>query len=611
MTSHLEEVDPLISDFLYNYIRYTIDRNDFELFRETIYHISLLNIENPRFIQNDIYSNLFTEIQAPLFIYDQNSFNKILKEISCFEFLLKYWSVRDFSSMSVLITAYNMYKKSLEKYISSISESDEIIVELAKMYGLNRSELLERVKITIESLKNNNRPSYLNINKKLQLLFASLKLHFTYYRIGAFIIFEGKEKQIDTVQYLKELWDHTQPEDADGINLNETPILFDPLWLTYLHVYGGKNVQYWTKTVFGISLGFDYYHGAEKYLYQYYLLTITRCIQKGNKTLNLPTIEELDNLKVKEPYKFKELYDFVEVFKKESEFLIPHCDELIGNAHKWDLLFKNDGEAALIETKQWLEDTLKDCEKIADEFRRRMIADNEKIDYYSQKVREEYQKMSILGHLSEIRRYNQETDRELQFIKIYRYIGNLDKRWFFKDDDSYPDHIFSEFGREIARGEEVHILDTIKKMASIEIIKLKENFTAAIFDKIKAVYNQMKTAGFNPTVVFLPLEVSKNFVIEQYGTFSDLKIDENVSLKIINANNRLIFDDIIILDKSAGVWTYKPINGEEERLFVEITPNEKDELKMKILVKTTINYRIIHPESIKILKFDLSVIPSM
>lgn len=606
MTANIQEVDPLVSKFLFDYVRYAIDKNDFELFKKSLNNTSLLNISNPRFIQNEIHSALYKEIKPPLFLYDRNTFQKILKEINCFEFLLKYCTVKDFSSVRVLEGAYRMHELNLEKYIDKITKSEELIKELEKIYGTDRGGVLKMVESTINSINVVESSDFFGVNKRLDLLFISLKLHFTFYQLGAFIIFTGKQKQINSGQYLKELWTHTCPDDACAIIGNESPVIFDPLWLTYLHFYGGQNIEYWTKTTLGFSLGFDDYHGAENYLYQYYLLTITRCIDRGNTSLSLPSPKELDNLKTNEPYKFMELYEFTELFKRESVFLISHCESLVRDARQWDLLFNNHAEESLTKTKEWIEENVLDCEKLTGELKKRMTADDEKIRYFSQKVLEEYRNTSVVGELAILKKSDQESDSKLKFNSIFQHTGNLDKRWFFKDDDSHPDHIFAEFARNISRGERKYILESIKKLDFIEIIPIREIHIDAVYNKIKDLVSQMILSGFNPSVIFLPLELTKSFAIKHLGNFDALKFDDGNTLKIVNSNDRWKFDEIVILDKSAGVWTYKPVNSSEERLSVEIIPND-DELYMKILVKTTINYTIVNPEAIKILKFDLSV----
>jgi hypothetical protein len=323
-------------------------------------------------------------------------------------------------------------------------------------------------------------------------------------------------------------------------------------------------------------------------------------------SLSLPSTEELDSLKVDESYVIKEFYEFAVLFRNESTNLLSHCDRLIQDAPRWDLLFDNHAGESFSKTKTWIQDNVTKCEKLTDELIKRMTVDEEKIKYFSQKVLEDYRNTSVVDELAKVKKLDMETDKGLEYFNIYRNIGNLDKHWFFKDDDSHPDQIFSEFGRSIARTEKVRIFDTIKNANLIEKIKLKEIHSKEIFIKIKEVVSQMKNLGFIPTVIFMPREITNKIVVDQIGSYSTLKIDEDISLKIFNSEIHWKFDEIVILNTSAGIWTSSPVNDTDDRVCVEITPNEKDESKMKILAKTRANYSIVKPDAVKILEFDLS-----
>jgi len=291
-------------------------------------------------------------------------------------------------------------------------------------------------------------------------------------------------------------------------------------------------------------------------------------------------------------------------------FFLEQCEALIIDAKRWDFLFTINAQDALSITKKWIQSYAIYCKKLNEEIVKRMNLDQEKIDLFSKIVIDEYKNSSIVSELAEIRKFNAETDSGLKFIHICHNIGNLPKRWFIKDDDSHPDHIFNNFGRSIAREERVYVLETIKKTDSIEIISLRENNTAAVFDKIKYIFSQMRNSGHNPSVIFLPLELTKKFVLDHHSNYRILKIDDIFSLKIVNSSNQWPFEEIVILDKTAGLWTYKPINNSEERVSVEITPEEDNESTMKILVQTTVNYSIVKPDAVKKVKFDISVVPS-
>jgi hypothetical protein len=87
-------------------------------------------------------------------------------------------------------------------------------------------------------------------------------------------------------------------------------------------------------------------------------------------------------------------------------------------------------------------------------------------------------------------------------------------------------------------------------------------------------------------------------------TFEHLRIDEDTELKVINSSKLTPFEDVIILDKTAGIWTFEPDEETRERLIIEIKEYDADKSKVDLLVKTVVNFRIVDPKAIKILKIE-------
>lgn len=597
------EIELIISTFLFDFNRYAVEKDDFELFKTGLHHITLSLVPSPRSLQNEMHAKLMADIPHILLNKRENS-DRIFAEINCFVYLLNFLSVRNFSSTKMLIKILELYEKTLEKNLDRITQSQEKINELSKIFDTAPDEILRRVEIETNALIGGDKFDYFSNYKQLDVLFISLKTHFVFYRLGAFIIFEGKQGRINSATYLKELWDHTHPDDVDGIILNDSPVLFDPLWLTYIHFYGGRDVECWTKTSFGISWGYDDYHGAEDYLYQYYLLTVTRCIQKGNSKLELPQIEGLDLLKTTEYYKLMEWYEFTRIFQTESTFLLDHCDKMITQAQRWDLLFNNNAEEALIITKFWIKAYTKYCEELHQEIIKRIDSDPTKIENFSKLIIEEYHDIRAIDELTLITPVDENNKGEMIFSDILQPCA-IRKEVFFKNDTSYPEHIFKELGRRIGLRERFHILSTILKENAIGSVKIENDNSLLIFNEIKKQTHGMRDQGFDPEIIFIPLDIMKDLVIDRIAdTYGTIKFDD-IILKVITSNNFWPFKEIVILDKSAGVWTFKTSELRKERITVEIAPYVQDDSKMKILVKTTVNYTIVKPDAVKIMKFDL------
>ena len=86
-----------------------------------------------------------------------------------------------------------------------------------------------------------------------------------------------------------------------------------------------------------------------------------------------------------------------------------------------------------------------------------------------------------------------------------------------------------------------------------------------------------------------------------------MRIDDDTELKVIHSSNLTPFEDIIVLDKNAGIWTFEPDEKTRERLIVEINDYDADKFKVDLLVKTVVNFRIVDPKAIKILKLNEGV----
>ena len=126
-----------------------------------------------------------------------------------------------------------------------------------------------------------------------------------------------------------------------------------------------------------------------------------------------------------------------------------------------------------------------------------------------------------------------------------------------------------------------------------------------IFNEIKSVVGSLKEQNYKPSVVFIPLEILAEFVKKGLAkTFEYLRIDEDTELKVISSSKLTPFEDIIIIDKAAGIWMFKTDEETGERLIIEIREYDADKSKVNLLVRTAVNFRIVDTEAIKILKIE-------
>ena len=558
LASHLFRINQLI-----------IDYNDFELFTEEIDNFSrMLSIKSPSELQNDIENDLYLAGVLPVNLYqNEDIFREIERKGKYLRFIVKYKISGDFE-------AKNEFEERLEEF---------------KNFIIGHIENENNIKEKIDGIKH-----------ELYELYMFSKIHKTFFVICAYILFKGKEGKVDAGKYLKELWEHTCPEDADAHILNKPPVTFDPFWLTYLLFYGGKNSDIWFD-----DFMFEDFHGVTDYIYQYYLLCIAKSVEKGRNNLGLPQKDDLERMmKDDKIYELEELYRFSNGFESKAEDLIKYCDGLIEKSDNWNVLLKNNAKEALEKTKEWIDRTTKDCEMVKEGIETILQLDPEKKAKCREDIFKCFEESSEISKVVQVKEFDEERDKELEFIQIYKR-PLIPKDCLIKPSFVDCRTLWFDFGRAVAVGEINYLTKRILEDERIERVIIREVEHEEIFNEIKSVVGNLKEQNYNPSVIFIPLEILTEFVKKRLAkTFEHLKIDEDTELKVISSSNLTPFENVIILDKTAGIWTFKPGEEAEERLIIEIKEYDADKSKVDLLVRTVVNFRIVDPKAIKNLKIE-------
>ena len=556
-------LEELLASHLFRINQLIIDYNDFELFKSEIGNFSrMLSIKSPSELQNDIENDLYFSGVLPVNLYqNEDIFREIERKGKYLRFIVKYKISGDFEAKKV-------FEERLEEF------KNFIIVHIENENNIN-------IKEKIDSIKH-----------ELHELYMFSKVHKTFFVIGAYILFKGKEGKIDTGKYLKELWEHTSPEDADAHILNRPPVTFDPFWLTYLLFYGGKNSDIWFE-----DFMFEDFHGVTGYIYQYYLLCITKSIEKGRNNLGLAQRNDLEKMmKENRTYELEELYQFSNVFELKAKDLIKYCESLIEKSDNWNALFKNNAKEALEKTKEWIDRTSQECEKVKKEIETILPLDPQKVAKCREDIIKSYKGSSEIPEVVQVKEFNEERDKELEFIQIYK---RPPKSCLIKSSFVDCSKRWSELGRSAAVREINYLIKRILEDERIERVRLRARGHEEIFNEIKSVVGSLKEQNYKPSVVFIPLEILTEFVKKGL-----LRIDEDTELKVISSSKLTPFEDIIIIDKAAGIWTFKTDEETGERLIIEIREYDADKSKVNLLVRTAVNFRIVDTEAIKILKIE-------
>jgi ElaB/YqjD/DUF883 family membrane-anchored ribosome-binding protein len=606
-----EYIDKFISSHLFEITQLIIDHDDFELFKSEIDHFCLVpSIQSPDKLQNDIKNDLYLFNELSQIRYrNRDIFGEIERKRDRLQFLIRYALSKDFENKKEFeekleefeeFVIGHLEKMKDETYFKSkiLRESDEITTEEFEDVKGKIEDSVKKVKKKIEG----NEHELWSIKQRLNELYLSSKVHKTFFVIGAYILFKGKEGKIDAERYLKELREHTHPEDAHAIICNETPVTFDPFWLTYLLFYGGENSGFW---LHDMGVRFEGFHGTTDYVYQYYLLCIAKSIEKGRDNFGFPEKNDLEKMmKENRTYELEELYQFSDRFKLETEHLIKYCDGLIKESDNWNALFKNNAKEALEKTKEWIDRTSHECEKVKKEIEIILPLYPQKVAKCREDIFKSYKKSSKIQEVVQVKEFDEERDKELEFIQIYKR-PLIPKDCLIKPSFVDCSTLWFDFGRVVAVGEINYSIKRILEDELIERVRIREEEHEELFNKIQSVVGSLKEQNYKPYVIFMPLVIRTEFLKKRLvETFEHLRIDEDTELKVINSSKLTPFEDIIILDKTAGIWTFEPDEETRERLIIEIKEYDADKSKVDLLVKTVVNFRIVDPKAIKILKLN-------
>jgi len=159
--------------------------------------------------------------------------------------------------------------------------------------------------------------------------------------------------------------------------------------------------------------------------------------------------------------------------------------------------------------------------------------------------------------------------------------------------------ILGEIGTSVARGEERHIIDTLSKSASRNIVK------EISYEEITKGVDIIMSRGFTPNHIFMPIDYLQNVIkwrankpiSKPFSDFHSLPIQDDLMLKLTFSNKYVPFEDVIITSKEANKWEYRPVDNTDNRLTAKFDWNYNDPNNVILDVKTIFNLEIEHPEA--------------
>jgi len=567
-----------------------INKNDFDLFKSEIDSITLEWVNDPKkLIEYVKIELLFIDLDHPKL--HQN--NEIKLKIKHLNILIE--------DLEKKFNKYENYKI-IHNHINELFSSISIIL------GTEYKEKIDY--------------KYKNIINHLFQFYIDANFHNTFLIIGAYCLFAQKEKGIESDKYFRELWLYTNPDDARGMTANKVPVTSDIKFLLNMLFWGGGINDFWYDRYY-----FGGFHGSKDYLYTYFILLLTHLRERQNQDLTIQISKEMD------PDELNIKYLFMKKFILESEELVIFSDNLIQESNKWTFLFptkkqrsKNPSqneEDEIIDlttkeqfenTKNWIENKKREFEDKINNIEIHLPVNFSKVEECKKQILKSFKENSEIDKVVSFRKFNKSKDSELKFIKIYKR-PQTPKHCFLATSSVDCSMLWLDFGRIVAFGEINYVVKQILENLEIQRIEIEdiENLEE-IYNKIESTVNSLRDKGFNPSTIFLPLiYFSKLWKVNWkkddilYGKFSisnnQFKFNDsnNTKLNIIHSSDYTEFDDIIILDKNACIWTYESSSEDYERLYIEINEHAEDKLKIDITVKTSINLKIEMNDAIKIL----------
>jgi len=592
-------VEQLIIRNLFDSNRYLIGKDDFELFQSSIHDISvthLCNVYEYESIKNKLYEKFPRILYKDYLISFQN-------DVEYTGFFIDHHCLKNFENIKSLSDILQHHHSSISSEMDKRASDLEIVNNLAVELKKSENEIIDIIKNQKELWDSIFQDSGSNVYLDIYTLFSVHQINKIYLQIGAYILFIGNNKLISPEIYIKELWDHTNPDDSDAFIINQTPVSSSTEYLTVLRLYGGNNTAGYDFLPFGLGMGSHDYHGIVIYLNKYYLLAITRCILKGNPSFNLPGENEIQKFAKNEQYKLNYYYEFASDFINESKSLISSCDELIAESEKWDLLFRNQGNIYLNKTKEWIIGSISSCEELINNIIKYSEPDPRSIQKSIDAARDGYKNNSKIDILASVRKFDEKKDANLDFFKIYQYrVGK--KEWYLPQSNIAHDHILESYGRDIAFGETKHIIEKIFRNFDSEKLILETDDIFLIWDNVIDIIRKMRENGLHPNVAFIPSEICFDLINNNIYEYNGSQILEGEPLDVIHSMHSVDFQDIIILDKSAGEWIFKPQGGANDPFYVNIEPYPEKPEYMKILAFTIANYQIINPNCVHVIKLN-------
>lgn len=213
-----------------------------------------------------------------------------------------------------------------------------------------------------------------------------------FFVVGAYCIFKER------FDFIKEIWTHTTPEDADAHWVNQNLVFFNAPYLIW---------QVYAEPLLEMTYDFGGYHGSGTYLKRYLILCLARC--SGRPAL--PPVPANDEAKVSH-------YHTLASFLHDVPSLKELCDILIGEEAGLDPLFPGGAREALEKTKDYLKAMVSVCEERKRQVVESLPLEEQKLNELIRGVEQGHADASDISRIVPVIDYDEDTHGAFDFKTI-------------------------------------------------------------------------------------------------------------------------------------------------------------------------------------------------
>lgn len=521
---------PTISKTLFEINKVIVDEGAFDLFKEELSYLSTISL--PDGALGDLRSVLDRYVRAVGGKLSQAG-RHLRREM---------WAL-PLEATSALTPRYSPAGRAIfnARFVEALRLREEL--------GLNPAELGE-----FEALES-------EIENAIDELVKVASTFETFFAVGAYCIFK------DRFDFIREIWTHTRPEDADALWINRNLVFFNAPYLIW---------QVYAEPLLDMGYDFGGYHGSGTYLKRYLVLCLAEC----SSELALPPIPAHDDLKV---WHYHTLTSFLGDIPSLKEV----CDVLIAEEARLNPLFRGGARKALEKTKEYLEGMVSVCEQRQEEIVRSMAVE-EKVEVIIRAILEEHAELSEVGRTAGVVDFDEQTHGALEFEEIRSRLS-VDRLALTK---LVGPPLIAGVTQHTRDRELFHLVTKIVLAAPEAREPARDPTVAQILEATR----RFKQRNYQPQAILVPREMFTWLHTNMRPDYENgnlyIAVDEEARCRVIWTPDEWDIERMVVLSQDCGEWVRRRPFG------IEVSGQE--DMKIEFLMEEEICFDLQKVEALEV-----------